>query len=370
MKSLGQRVSANVRAIERYIANRRVRGDSLVVAVTLRLPTALVRRAYSKFAQFFNGRVLGNLLNGRRLRRFHADVVSASGGHFYVIVMPGTLHFLMQCLALIPRRIKVVLLANGAAAWERRALQHAHPELALFTLRTLPSSSVPHGDVITLLLRNNHAPFGILDHDLYVFDQSVYDQLSFRPNEFALALFWGRGRGVPYPHTFFLYFDPQPIQRVMQRFRIDARIYRRAPSSLRRRLGELEFGRSHVTKEYLDYFDTLQLLFVAAQAAGLQWRVITGKENRGSVHVGSTSFSARGTKDAEQLYIHLKFLEISAADIRRRYAPLVAPFRAAAEVRPRLCESDRGRRLVQGVDALIKQLSVSDASTDAPMGGA
>jgi len=366
MKSLGQRFSANVHAVRRYVAKRRIRGDSLVVALILHFPRALARRAFLKIAQIVNGRVLAGLLNSRRLRRFHAEVVPASGGHFYVIVMPGTLHFLAPCLALIPSGIKVILVANGAAVWERRALEQSHPELALFTLRALPGSSLSHGDVITLLLKNNHAPFGILDHDLYVFDQTVYDQLILRPNEFALALFWGREHGIAYPHTFFLYFDPQLIQRVMRKFRIDARIYRRAPSRLREPLSQLGLAHGHFPKVYLDYFDTLQLLFAAAQATGMRWRAINGTEKRGSVHVGSTSFSARGTKDAKQLYIHLKFLEISSADIRRHYAPLVAPFRAAAEVRPWLGESDQGRRLMEGVDALIKRLSVEVRSTSAP----
>lgn len=372
MRCFGQRIRANAWAVRRFVADRRVRGDSAMVALILRLPIALLRRAYCKIAQLLNGRGLGGTLNTRSFRRFQTDVVPATGGHFYVIVMPGTLHFLLPCLALIPSRVQVILLANGATAWERRTLEQHHPKLTLFALRTLPGSTLSHGDVITLLLKNNNAPFGILDHDLYVFDQTVYDQLNLDPEEFALALFSGRGRDreIPYPHTFFLYFDPQPIQRVMRQFRVDARIYRRAPSSLREPLSRLGLSQGQFPKEYLDYFDTLQLLFAATQATGRRWRVIRGTDKRGSVHVGGTSFSARGTKDASQLYIHLRFLEISPEHVRRHYSPLVAPFRAAAELRPRLCQSDQGRRLVEEVDALIERLTISKGDSSDPTASA
>ena len=117
MKYFGRRVRANLGAVRRFVADRSVRGDSAVAALTLRLPIALLRRAFLKIAQVLNGRVLCGPLNKKSLQQFQKDLLPAAGGHFYVIVMPGTLHFLLPCLALIPSRVPVILLAI-MAVWK------------------------------------------------------------------------------------------------------------------------------------------------------------------------------------------------------------------------------------------------------------
>lgn len=236
-------------------------------------------------------------------------------------------------------------------------LERLRPELPLLQLRTLPGSSLSHGDMITLLLRENRAPFGILDHDLYVFDQSIYDRLAFQPDEIALTLFWDKGRlsGRPYAHTFFLYFQTQLLNDLMDRFQIDARIVRRAPEALEKRLYEIGLFEGRFPKDYLDYFDTLQLLFAAAETEGYSWRPVERVSSQDAVHVGGTSFSAYGAKDMAQLYIHLSFLEISCAQIQRHYAPLVAPYQSAAELLEQLSDAKQ-RSIVKAVDALIERL--------------
>ena len=332
------------------------------------MPAAATRRGYAKLAKFANGRLLNVPLNSKRFQQFNSDHVPRMGGHFYVIVMPGTLHFLLPCLDRITNKVKVNLLINGASKWECQVLKNCYPKLPMFNLYSLPGSYLQHGDVITLLLKNNEKPFGILDHDLYVLDLAIFNQLTLQTDEIALVRFWEKGHlsGRPFPHTFFLYFNPKPLNDVMNRFGIDARIYRRSPKNLRKNLDDLGLFEGQFPKDYLDYFDTLQLLFSAAESLGLSWRPITTIEPSGAIHIGGTSFSAYGTKDVSQLYIHLSFLEISSRDIRQHYASLVTPFHSASQIRDRLYKTHEGRRLVDAVDSLIERLTqdVDDSSTD------
>ena len=66
-----------------------------------------------------------------------------------VIAMPHTLHFLLPCLALLQGHAPLVLLANGAKRWERSLLRQRFPEVPMFRLRTMPGSSLSHGDAAT-----------------------------------------------------------------------------------------------------------------------------------------------------------------------------------------------------------------------------
>ena len=353
-----QWIRARLGTVRRLVHDRVERGDSRWVALFVRPPQAIARRGYWKFSQLVNGRLLRDTLNQSGLSRFQAGHGLDGGGHIYVIVMPGILHFLLPCLSLVPVHVRIVLLANGAEDWECRVLEQQFPHFPMFKLRRLPGSALSHADVLTLLLTTNHVPFGILDHDAYIFDPAVYDSLQLRPDELALALFWERGQqsGRPYAHTFFLYLCPQHLRKAMQRFDIDARVYREIPPNLRQPLAPLGYTKGQFPRDNLDYFDTLQLLFVATQSMGFHWRTLDIHDPHDAIHVGGTSFSAHGTKDVQQLYIHLKFLELATEDVKRHYASLVEPFRDAGELGPRLCQSEQGRQLVMRMDLLVDRL--------------
>ena len=124
--------------------------------------------------------------------------MDAVGDAFYVIVMPGTLHFLLPCLALLPRHLKVVLLGNGASTWERHIVAHRFPALPYCPLATLPATSLMHGDVITLLLQNESANFGLIDHDCYVFDPRIFESLAPGPNDCLTAIYGGSARRLAF----------------------------------------------------------------------------------------------------------------------------------------------------------------------------
>ena len=176
----------------------RVRGYGLVPSMLLVLPRITLARAYRHVARRAN-RTLFDAANRRRLRRIAVALDGSSGDTFYVIVMPGTLHFLLPCLALLPDGLRVVLLGNGAAAWERRLVAQRYPAFRHCALATLPATSLAHGDVITLLLEVSTADFGLLDHDCYVFDPRIFAALAPGPNDCMTAIYGGVSAKTGFP---------------------------------------------------------------------------------------------------------------------------------------------------------------------------
>ena len=72
--------------------------------------------------------------------------------------------------------------------------QSSASKLPQFRVATLPASSVNHGAMIDMMLRHNECDFGILDHDFYLFDRTVLQQLHFSDAEFLLCLLVESGR--------------------------------------------------------------------------------------------------------------------------------------------------------------------------------
>ena len=118
-----------------------------------------------------------------------ADVRAATGFDYdEPAVTPQTKAPRAENLALLRGRVPLVLVANGARAWELAVLRRRLPEAPLFTLRRLPATSVEHGDVISLLIEHHRGPFGIVDHDCYLFDADLLGHLMPAPDECMVAL--------------------------------------------------------------------------------------------------------------------------------------------------------------------------------------
>ena len=180
------RLRANLRLVRELYGRQRARGHGRLHTILWRLPQAVALRGYRKLAYAINDGVLQRWVTPSRFRRFQDRLPGSLGGHFYLIVMPNTLHYLLPCLRLVAKELRVILLINGARAWEADMLRLHWPELPQFRVATLPNSSVGHGAMINLLLRNNKRDFGLMDHDLYIFDMAVLKRLEFADPEFLL----------------------------------------------------------------------------------------------------------------------------------------------------------------------------------------
>jgi hypothetical protein len=332
-------------------------GRSPFAAIAFALPALTAERAYRALARRMNGAWPLRTINRRRFERFHRANAS-TGGHFYVIVMPGTLHFLLPCLRLLPPQQTVHLIANGARAWERRLLSAAFPARHIVTLAALPASSLAHGDVITLLLERNDAPFGLLDHDCYVFDAACFEGATPAPTQCLTGWFRSVGRksGLAYAETFFLILNAPLLRDIMRRHRVDARVYRKVPARLRALVARIGLRDGNDFKDHHDYLDTLHLLVALALAEGntLGFR---GSADGAIVHLGGTSSGAPETKDLLDHYLQLRFLELAnERELRARYRRRFRTFASSDDVRARISMTPAAFARVGAIDGLVERL--------------
>lgn len=240
-----------------------------------------------------------------------------------------------------------------------RLLQQRFPGLPLFSLRTLPWSSVAHGHVINLLLENERGNFGIIDHDCYVFDRSIFSQLTPAADECVLSLFGEESRRVAFtfPLTYPLYFNTGVLQPLMRRYGVDARLYRQTPAAATDCLLRIGLGPTRFWKHYHNFRDTLHVLFAVALAEGLKIRFLVSRQDLPALHVGGTSIGTHHAKELSALYIHLRFLELLGDPVlTRRYAFLTAPLRSSAQALALLDPHDPARETFAMVDQTLQTL--------------
>lgn len=340
----------------------RERGLSLVAILLMYVPAAALFRAWRVLAQPLNGGVIQRLFNQPRFVTFQDSLAASALPRFYVIVMPFTLHFLLPCLALLQGRAQIILLTNGVRRWERRVLSERFPTLPMFDLWTLPFASVAHGDVISLLLENHRGNFGIVDHDCYVFDDAVFKQLTPTSDECLLSLFGEESSSVAmrFPLTYFLFFNAEALRQLMQRYHVDARLYRETPTSARDALASIGLGPTTFWKHYHNFRDTLHVLLGLAVAEGLKFGFLSSADAMPAMHVGGTSIGTHHAKNLPALYAHLRFLELLDDPLlSRRYAFLTAPLRSSAEVLTHRTPGDPEWQLLPVLELLMERLQAS-----------
>lgn len=315
-------------------------------------------------AKMVNLYALHRSLNTPAFATFQSDHSAQMGDHFYIIVTPNTLHFLQACLELIPSRISVFLILNGARKWERDYLRQTKPEFPAFALRLLPYSYLPHGTVLSMLFEGNDKNFGVIDSDLFVFDAGLFEQLSFRNSEFVLGVFEvvNRRLNLRFPSTHFLFFNVPIIKRIIDKYGVDASETRKIPPHLRQKLSKLGLGQVNFLKSHLNYYDTFNLINAIAISDNLSCRFLQF-EPGGVVHIGKTSYyhSGRVGLDVRYLlvaYLSLRLLETSYnRSLQSRYRGLFPPFARSEEVLEQFSESVEARKLIQEADALVQRLS-------------
>ena len=82
------------------------------------------------------------------------------------------------------------MILNGTAGWEENYLRKNFNGYPSFKLITFPHSSLSHGSVLNLLLGNNDSNFGIIDHDLFMFNPQIFDELDFKEDEWTGCFYW------------------------------------------------------------------------------------------------------------------------------------------------------------------------------------
>ncbi len=368
--SVFARIAANARNLAELAARLRRRGFGRVAVLCLHMPAAIVLRAWRTLASRVNDQVLQPAITCRRFAAFVAGHPACGDlPRYYVIVMPDTLHFLLPCLALVACELDIVLLLNGARDWEAEVLRRRWPQLPQFRMATLPASSVSHGHAINMLLRCADDRFGLLDHDLYVFDRSLLARLDPAADELMVGVVGDTsadGRWS-YPLTHLLMLNAVLLRDLIDRYRVGAESCRRPPLRVRRKLAEIGLREQEFLKDYHDFFDTLHVLLALGFAEGKRAARIETASEEGIWHVGGTSIDTHHSKDLEQIYVGLRFVErIADPAIARRYARLFAPFASAAQVRATLPMTPRTFQRVSIVDHVVRKLEAELAAVPFP----
>lgn len=226
------------------------------------------------------GRWIGRVVLGPpTARRFAAFAQRhVPDGTYFVIAVPRSLGLLEPCLKLVRDHVPLALIVNGLPAAEETALARLAPEAPRFRLSTVPGSWWEHGAVLDLLTDAVARPFGLLDHDCFVLDPSILDDLHPGDGELLAAPdavgFWrlNEASGLRFPRTHLLMLNAPAVREIRRRYRISCRKATRTPCALREPLGRLGLGDHNFPPSPMRFWDTLQLVMAAGLAAGLRWR--------------------------------------------------------------------------------------------------
>jgi len=295
--------------LQNWIKVEQYWGSPLIKILILHLPLRVLYKLFSLIAGFINNFFLGHLINSRRFQEFQNRHKDKLGNHFYIIVMPNILHYLIPCTKLIPKDINLFFILNGTDKWEEDFLRNYYKDSPIFKLKLIPHSCLSHGRLLNLLLAHNKSNFGIIDHDLYIFNKDIFNQLKFNPNEFIIGIYkiTNSISQLTFPTTHFLFFNTRIVKNIMLKYNIGAQKYRKIPSQLVNGLSAINLGYHNFLKEYLNYFDTLNLIMAMAFSENFTSKILDLKYSEDVCHLGKTSY---GPDNLYRTYSKLKFLEL------------------------------------------------------------
>jgi hypothetical protein len=351
-----KKLKINFQRLLTWLHKEREKKYSLLNIVCYRLPRIVLAKLYGKIAAFLNEQFIDRRFNGARFRQFQDLHPHRFTNHFYMIVMPNTLHFLNPCLTMIPDHVNLVLILNGTKSWEEKYLRETYHNYPIFKLITCPRSSLSHGTVLNLLLGNNTSNFGIIDHDLFIFNPAIFDELTFQADECVMGAFKleNQKAGLIFPTTHFMFFNIDLLKKVMIRYKIDARQYKKIPGHLIDKLASLNLGYRNYLKDYLTYFDTFNLILAMAFYEKLSVKILD-LAPEDIFHVGSTSY---GTDSIYSLYIQVKLLEMPQNSfLRQRYSHLFSYFADSKAVIDNMPDSMSALQFIAQVNQFISKLN-------------
>ncbi len=329
-------------------------GGATASGVIRELPRKLSRKGSDAILQGMNR--LGRRLHDKRYgARLDGALTKSAADPYVLVLVPRILHYVIPCLTLARRRVPVVVVCNGARRWEVEALEQWFPDTPMVELRPVRGSMLPHGVVLDLLLRHATRNFALLDPDLLVFDPGVFDELKLRDGEVACGAFGFNNpeAALTFPTTHLLALDVPVIQELMATYHIRPVIYTRTPQHLVEPLGSLGLGDHNFPKDYLSYYDPLNLILAMAAYDGLQQRILN-RDEAAVYHVGGVSYLEQNvTLD----YFNAKLLDQPfARSFRDRYRKSLFGARDPASARERAARGG-AEKLLEGIDRTIERVA-------------
>ena len=143
----------------------------------------------------------------------------------------------------------------------------------------------------------------------------------------------------------------------MVNYKIGAQKYRIIPSYLKDKLATLNLGYHNFLKEYLNYFDTLNLIMAMAFYEKLSAKIFELSHFKDIYHLGGTS---HGTDNSYRTYITLKFLEMSQNQLlREKYTSHISSFDSSRDMVNLFPDEINSRNFIRQTDQLVEKLEKS-----------
>lgn len=216
---------------------------------------------------------------------------------FFMIGIPGSLHIMKLCAKYIPENVNLVLVLNGMDAWEEEKAQSILNPMGIIRLQN--SGVITHGKVLDMLFRNMQKPFGIIDYDCFIFNESLFDQImEFQPGVMLNSPF---SKGSPnfgrMPHTFFCFFQTEIVRSIIQKYKVNCGITsfsKRIPKKARHQLHIVGINEENYPEAGKNYFDTLRLVISLGISEGYRCNYLNNAdasqpENLDAFHVGGVA---------------------------------------------------------------------------------
>jgi hypothetical protein len=186
-----------------------------------------------------------------------------------VIIMPGSVHIGALALNYLRENKQVLCISNGLPEWEYEILLGCP-----FTAVAKTSRTLAHSEVIHELIEVLDKPFWLVDHDCYVLDVKALHEERQKLGTCAGLAFYSSIpsliHGTLVPETFLLLLNPGTIRRLQKNYGITCRSYRwtELPENVKARLAVVGMGHDRLPEDHKQYFDTLRVVALLAQADG------------------------------------------------------------------------------------------------------
>jgi hypothetical protein len=342
------------RSIKPWWAILRRNGESAFRLLLFEAPWRIIKSIYFFPAQVINHHVFF-YINRRRLLTFNESFFSGSKPIYYIIVMPFTLFMLIPCLKLVNDGIEIILIFNGAKRWERRVLKQMFPKIEALALTSFPSSSYKHGRVIDLLFSAAHGNFGIMDHDLYFFNNSCMQDVQFTSDQIMAYIFFHTNEktNLLFPATYFLYFNAIELKQMISKYKLSCLRNKKPPKHLKKKVQSLGFDSHNYPKSWARYFDTCQLVQTLAIYEKRQFKKIDSHENN-VIHIGGTTY---GVNSLTRLYMNALLLELECNhEVRNTYTRKVLGNKTKQTIAERIISGKTDIPQLLRINKFIKRL--------------
>ncbi len=188
---------------------------------------------------------------------------------FFIVAIPGSLCEVALCLRYIPEKQPVYIIANGLDNWDINWISdNLRCKGIIKILRTLP-----HGDVIDLLLDNVDGPFGIMDYDCFIFDASIFTRLHDVSEKTLINAVFGhknRKLNLDLPETFIMFLNTPVINGIRKKYKVDSNLthYESLTNEIKQKLLSIGIDDAHQPEDFKDYIDTAKLWISLGLAEG------------------------------------------------------------------------------------------------------